>query len=199
MGIRRKIAREAASLLYKGIEKEYMQAKLKAAETLGVYLLPTNLEIALELDRIAEENEGPMRRERLIHMRQEALKLMRLLENFNPTLVGSVWRGTITRDSDIDITVYSDDPKEVLELLKPHFRILKTEPAAVVKHGRTILSFHILLELPSGDKAEITVRGTEEMNLRERREIYGDEIVGLKTCELEHLLKTDPARRFVPF
>jgi len=39
MGIRRKIAREAATLLYKGIEKEYMQAKLKAAETLGVYLL----------------------------------------------------------------------------------------------------------------------------------------------------------------
>jgi len=114
-------------------------------------------------------------------------------------LVGSVWRGTITRHSDIDITVYSDDPKEVLELLKPHFRILKTERTAVMKNGRSIISFHILLELTSGDKAEITVRGTEEMDVQERCEIYGDEIVGLKTCELEHLLKTDPTRRFVPF
>ncbi len=199
MDIRRKIAREAATLLYMGLEKEYMQAKLRAAETLGVHLLPTNLEIALELDRIAEENEGPLRRERLIRMRREALELMRILKNFNPTLVGSVWRGTITRHSDIDITVYSDDPKEVLELLKPHFRILKTERTAVMKNGRSIISFHILLELTSGDKAEITVRGTEEMDVQERCEIYGDEIVGLKTCELEHLLKTDPTRRFVPF
>jgi len=178
MDIRRKIAREAATLLYMGLEKEYMQAKLRAAETLGVHLLPTNLEIALELDRIAEENEGPLRRERLIRMRREALELMRILKNFNPTLVGSVWRGTITRHSDIDITVYSDDPKEVLELLKPHFRILKTERTAVMKNGRSIISFHILLELTSGDKAEITVRGTEEMDVQERCEIYGDEIVG---------------------
>jgi len=77
--LRRKIAREAANLLYHGIEKEYKQAKLRAAEVLGINVLPTNLEVAIELDKIAEENEGATRWERLVQMRQEALKLMKIL------------------------------------------------------------------------------------------------------------------------
>jgi hypothetical protein len=64
-----RVAREAATLLYFGAEKEYKQAKLKAAKTFGVHFLPTNLEVALELDRIAEEKEGSARKERLVLMR----------------------------------------------------------------------------------------------------------------------------------
>ena len=59
MDLKCKIAREAATLLYFGAEKEYKQAKLKAARTFGVHFLPSNLQVALELDKIAEENEGP--------------------------------------------------------------------------------------------------------------------------------------------
>jgi predicted nucleotidyltransferase len=57
-GQRTKVAREAANLIYSGIEKEYKQAKLKAAEAVGSHFLPTNLEVAIELDRMAEEREG---------------------------------------------------------------------------------------------------------------------------------------------
>jgi hypothetical protein len=39
-----KVVREAATLLYFGAEKEYKQAKLKAAETFGVSFLPSNLD-----------------------------------------------------------------------------------------------------------------------------------------------------------
>ena len=53
-----RVVREAATLLYFGAEKEYKQAKEKAAETLGTHFLPSNLEVALELNKIAEENEG---------------------------------------------------------------------------------------------------------------------------------------------
>ena len=63
--LRKKVAREAASLLYSGVEKEYKQAKLKAARTFGGHFLPTNFEVAMELDKIAEENEGPTRQEHL--------------------------------------------------------------------------------------------------------------------------------------
>jgi predicted nucleotidyltransferase len=59
-----RVAREAATLLYFGAEKEYKQAKTKAAQTFGVHFLPSNLEIALELDKISEENEGAKRKER---------------------------------------------------------------------------------------------------------------------------------------
>ena len=113
-----RVAREAATLLYFGAEKEYKQAKDKAAQTFGVHFLPSNLEVALELDKIAEENEGPKRKERLIQMRKEALTVMQLLSGFCPVLIGSVWRGTIKRGSDIDIAVYGDDPEEIVNSLK---------------------------------------------------------------------------------
>lgn len=198
--IRRKVAREAATLLYLGVEKEYKQAKLKAAETLGVHFLPTNLEVAMELDKIAEENEGTTRQERLIQMRLEALKLMKSLKNYNPILVGSVWRGTIYRDSDIDITLYHNEPKDILKLLKrKKLKMIEKGWVTITKEGRMEKSFRILLELPTKEKAEITVRSMAEYGAKERCEIYGDVVSGLNLKELEAVLSKNPTQRFVPF
>jgi predicted nucleotidyltransferase len=198
--IRRKVAREAATLLYSGVEKEYKQAKLRAAETLGVHFLPTNLEVAVELDKIAEENEGVARQERLIQMRLEALKLMKILKKYNPILVGSVWRGTIYRDSDIDITLYHNEPKDILKLLKREkLNIMEKGWVTITKGGRMEKSFRILLELPTREKAEITVRSMAEYGAKERCEIYGDIVSGLNLRELEEVLSKNPTQRFVPF
>ncbi|MBX5321209.1 MAG: nucleotidyltransferase domain-containing protein [Candidatus Bathyarchaeota archaeon] len=198
--IRRKVAREAATLLYSGVEKEYKQAKLRAAETLGVHFLPTNLEVAMELDKIAEENEGSARQKRLIQMRLEALKLMKILEKYNPILVGSVWRGTIYRDSDIDITLYHNDPKDILKLLKREkLKIMEKGWVTITKEGRMEKSFRILLESPIKERAEITVRSMAEYGAKERCEIYRDIISGLNLRELEEVLLKNPTQRFVPF
>ena len=64
--LKKKVAIEAAILLYYGIEKEYKQAKIKAAKTFGARRLPSNLEIALELDKISQEREGEKRKNHLI-------------------------------------------------------------------------------------------------------------------------------------
>ena len=198
--MRKKAAREAAHLLYFGVEKEYKQAKLKAAKTFGVHFLPTNLEVVIEFDRIAEEKEGATRKERLIQMRKQALKLMRMLKPYNPVLIGSVWRGTIHRESDIDITVYSDKPNDVLEVIKQNnLRVTRTEWAAVTKEGLKKTSFHIYLELQAKEKAEIIVRKPEETNYKERCEIYGDTITGLRIQKLEKILQDNPTQRFVPY
>jgi hypothetical protein len=42
---RKRVAREAANLRYYGAEKEYKQAKLKAAKTFRFHFKPTNLEV----------------------------------------------------------------------------------------------------------------------------------------------------------
>ena len=105
--LKRRVAREAATLLYTSQEKEYKQAKMRAAETLGIRVLPSNFEVAMELDRIAEEMEGASRKAMLLQMRKEALQIMRRLEGFHPRLVGSVWRGTAHHNSDIDILTFS--------------------------------------------------------------------------------------------
>ena len=194
------VAREAASLLYFGVEKEYKQAKLKAAKTFGVHFLPTNLEVAIELDKIAEENEGAARQKRLIRMRKEALRLMKILEEYNPVLIGSVWRGTIHRESDIDIAVYHDEPAEVLKLIKQNnLKVTKTERTTVTKQGLKKTSFHIYLESPTKEKAEIVVRSPEEIGYKGKCEIYGDTISGLRIQELEKVLEKNSTQRFVPF
>ena len=197
--VRRKIAREAAAMLYFGAEKEYKQAKLKAAKTLGVHFLPTNLEVALELDKIAEALEGPARKERLIQMRKEALKIMKPLKTYGPLLIGSVWRGTIRQGSDIDIALYHDVPDEIPSLLKKNgIKISKTEWTTVTKRGKPEASFHIYMETSSKQRAELVIRSSDEAGRKRKCEIFGDELKGLNIQELERLLKENSAQKFIP-
>jgi hypothetical protein len=197
--LRRRIAREAAALLYSGVEKEYKQAKAKAARTLRSRVLPTNLEMAIELDRIAEENEGQDRMKRLVRMRKEALTLMRILRAYDPLLIGSVWRGTINHHSDIDIVVYHDDFDEVLRTLKQKIRVVQVERVAVTERGQRKDSLHLYAASTDGENIEIKVACRDEAASIIKCETYGDQVVGLQVEELENVLKEDPTRRFVPF
>lgn len=197
--LREKLAQEAAMLLYMSQEKEYRQAKRRAAETLGARVLPSNFEVAEALDRIADENEGPSRREHLLQMRRAALQLMEVLKEFYPRLVGSVWRGTARRNSDIDIETFASDPQAVLtQLEKNGFSIERSEQMAVTKKGKPEISFHVYLVLPSGNKAEIVVRDAEKRNVTRRCEIYGDRLTGLSYAQLRKVLEKRPLQRFVP-
>ncbi len=196
---RKKVAIEAATLLYDGAEKEYKQAKLKAAKTFGLHYMPTNLEVALEIDRIAEEKEGPAREERLVRMRKEALRIMRTIEKYDPILVGSVWRGTIHHDSDLDIIVHHEEPKEVLRTLEQaDLKIERTEWVSVTKQGKKKSSFHVHAFSPIKEEVEIIVHSPEEACISVTCEIYGDEISGLHSEELERVLKDSPTKRFLP-
>ena len=197
--LRERIAREAAILLYTSQEKEYKQAKKRAAETLGVRVLPSNLEVAGELDKIADETEGSSRQERLLQMRKEALQIMDILEEFSPKLIGSVWRGTAHRNSDIDIETFSSHPETVLAWLKKNdFKVERTERQSVTKAGKAESSFHIYLTFPLGNRAEIVVREPEKRDILRRCEIYGDHITGLSYPQLRKVLEENPLRRFVP-
>jgi predicted nucleotidyltransferase len=199
LSLKKRVAREAALLLYTSQEKEYKQAKKRAAENLGARILPSNLEVARELDAIAEEMEGASRHARLIQMRKEALKIMRVLKDFNPRLIGSVWRGTINKNSDIDIVAFASTPNVVVaQLQESSFFIIRTEWSSATKRGRKETSFHIYLALSSGNEAEIVVRSAEKMNRCEKCEIYGDMVTGLNNSQLAKVLEENPLTRFVP-
>jgi len=197
--LKHRVAREAATLLYFGAEKEFKQAKEKAAETFGVHFLPSNLEVALELDKIAEENEGSKRKEILIQMRREAMEVMHLLARFYPILIGSVWRGTIKQGSDIDIAVYTNQPEEIISVLKAGgLKVIKTAWTTVNKQGATLESFHIYAETAAKHGLEIVARSREESGKKRQCEIFGDELKGLHIKELEKVLENHPAQRFIP-
>jgi predicted nucleotidyltransferase len=194
-----RVAREAATLLYFGAEKEYKQAKVRAAQTLGTHFLPSNLEVALQLEKIAEENEGSKRKERLIEMRKEAMKIMKILDAYCPVLIGSVWRGTIKHGSDIDIAVYADEPEVIIKVLKAgDARVLKTMWTTVNKHGSTSESFHIYAETLTKYGLEIVVRSRDEAGKKRKCEIFGDEMKGLNIKELKKVLDENPTQQFIP-
>lgn len=197
--LKQRVAREAANLLYFGAEKEYKQAKNKAAQILGTNFLPSNLEVALELDKIAEEKEGPTRRNRLICMRKEALQVMKLLREYKPLLIGSVWRGTIKVGSDIDIAVYTDEPGEIIEFLRNNgINVLKSNWANVNKRGETLESFHIYAQTKAKQSLEIVARKMEDYGKKRKCETFGDEIRGLKIKELEKVLQDNATQQFTP-
>jgi len=195
--LKRRIVREAANLLYLGIEKEYKQAKEKAAKTFGSRSLPSNIEIALELDLISEEKEGESRKENLVKKRRESLRIMKILEDFNPLLIGSVWRGNINQKSDIDIIVYHDIPAEILLLLKKKdFQISRTKRVSVTKKGFFEGSYHIYLTDLDKQIIEISVRNQDQIFIVKKCDIFGDKIVGLKIKDLEKVLKENPTKKF---
>lgn len=196
--LRRKAAREAALLLYTMQEKEFKQAKERAAKILGLRIMPTNLEVAEELDSIADEYEGPERKERLIRMRREALEIMEFLKEFNPRLIGSVWRGTANKNSDIDIVVFSQNKDSVIDILRGKgFKITKAERTPAIKNGSSE-ALHVYVSFPSGDEAEVTVKGLEDMHKEERCEIYGDQKRGLSLDQLREVIEKNPLQRFLP-
>lgn len=192
MSDRSSVAREAARLLYSGAAEEYIQAKEMAAASLGAKSTPSNYEVAIELDRLADEAEGGVRQRRLTEMREKALALMRELKAFSPRLIGSVWRGTARRGSDIDLMVLAQRPSDLEGVLADH-KITEREE---VNFKGGVHAYHFKIDL-GGDEAEVVVRDPAEY-AEERCDIYGDVKRGLTTAELERLLRTDPIRKFVP-
>lgn len=192
MGERSSVAREAARLLYTGAAEEYIQAKYMAAISLGVKAVPSNYDVAVELDRLADEAEGRERQRRLMEMREIALMVMRSLQSFTPQLIGSVWRGTARKGSDIDIIALATSPADVDNALRDY---KVKEKGGVIFHGG-IHAYHFKLEVRM-DEVEVVVRDPAEYQ-EDRCDIYGDVKRGLTLRELERLLRVDPLRKFVP-
>jgi predicted nucleotidyltransferase len=186
-------------LLFSGVEKEYKQSKLKAAKNCGVRILPSNFEIGLELSKIIEEIEGERAKERLIEMRLEALKVMKILHDYCPLLIGSTWRGMVRLASDIDIEVFGDSFEKIISILEGNgLKILKVERAFSKECSDAEMSIHIYLKTWKGYEMEIIVRAPQYRGRNRKCDIFGDDIKGLNSKELEKLLSKDPAQKFLP-
>jgi hypothetical protein len=121
--MREQIAHQAAKLMAEGGISDHAMAKRKAARQLGAtdtQHLPGNQEVdeALHSYRVLfQQDSHPAI---LYQLREEALATMRLLQQFQPYLTGSVLAGTAGEASDINIMLFSDDAKAVLLFLLKH-------------------------------------------------------------------------------
>lgn len=198
MSTRQDVAREAARLLYNRSVKEYKDAKEMAASSLGSRALPSNYEVAVELDTLTDEYEGPGRQRMLTRMREIALDVMRTLGELSPVLIGSAWRGTVRKGSDIDIVVYHPNSIKVAQMLGKYL-IIEAEQTQFIIDGMPRTSTHITMVIDE-HPVEVVVRPPEnrEYYRDERCETYGDFKRGIGLRELEKLMSSDSLRRFVP-
>lgn len=98
-----------------GIE-DYLLAKRKAAERLGVTdsaSLPRNTEIEAALVEYQRLFAAETHSRTLAEQRRAALEAMRLLQDFEPRLVGPVLAGTATEHTDVDLHVFADHAEAV--------------------------------------------------------------------------------------
>jgi len=118
--LRARVAEEAARIMREQGVRDFLLAKRKAADRLGVVdrnALPANQEISAALAAQQRLFGGPAHEDNLRALREVALRAMALLERFNPRLVGAVLSGTATPHSDISLHLFAPTPEEVAFML----------------------------------------------------------------------------------
>jgi hypothetical protein len=115
--LRQQIATVCARLMVQEGVKDFQMAKKKATTELGVSHnkshLPSNAEIEAEIMLYLRLFQADNQPQHLQHLRETALKAMRLFKTFQPRLVGSVLTGTATQYSDISLHLFSHTPEDI--------------------------------------------------------------------------------------
>lgn len=127
--MRQQLAMEAARIMAEEGVNDYHFAKRKAATRLGAVgsrnslrNLPRNDEIQQALEEYLRLFKADSQPAILKKLRQTAVQAMRLLQQFNPRLVGSVLGGTASEHSNINLHIFADTAKDVILFLM-HERI----------------------------------------------------------------------------
>ena len=120
---RQRLAHEAARLMAEGGVRDYHQAKLKAAQRLGIHddaSLPRNREVedALrEYQRLVAGSDQPAE---LRIRREAAVRALEFFRGFEPRLVGAVLDGTADANTAVALHVHEDDADAIPRWLDEH-------------------------------------------------------------------------------
>jgi len=118
------VAQHAARIMHEQGVHDYLAAKRKAAERLGIEdraALPSNSEIEEALAEHQRLFAGPAHGELLKSLRRAAQRAMQFFADFEPRLVGSVLSGTASEHSDVNLHLFADAAEQVA------FRLMRDE------------------------------------------------------------------------
>lgn len=114
------IAYRAAEIMMEEGITDYHFAKKKAAKYLGEQsfdILPSNDEIDQALQEYQKIYRAEVDSVLIQNIKEEALAIMSLFESFNPYLTGQLMEGLIPKYPTLQITLYTDNMKEIEYLL----------------------------------------------------------------------------------
>ncbi len=120
---RHRLANEAARLMAVGGIRDFHQAKLKAANRLGIHddaSLPRNREIEDALREYQRLFLGDAQLASLRARREAALRALEFFGRFDARLVGPVLEGTADANSPVTLQLYADDAEAVPRFLDEH-------------------------------------------------------------------------------
>lgn len=198
---RHRLAHEAARLMAEGGMRDYHQAKLKAADRLGIHddaSLPRNREIEDALREYQRLFLGDAQATALRARREAALRAMEFFAAFEPRLVGPVLDGTADAHSPVHLHAYADDADAVPRFLDEagipaesrsrHLRLDRNREAdfPVWVFSAEDLTFDLLV-LPQDALRQAPLSGVDERPMKrasatQLRELLADEeIAGYET------------------
>jgi hypothetical protein len=114
--LRQAVAEEAARIMREQGVDDFLLAKRKAADRLGVTdasILPRNREIEAALMAHQRLFAADRHEADLAALRRSALEAMRLMSDFQPRLVGPVLVGTASAHSEINLHLFTESPEAV--------------------------------------------------------------------------------------
>ena len=202
--LRLRIAYIAARMMAEDGVADFATAKSKAARQAGLsdaHLLPDNQEIEAALREYQELYQKEDHSMHLRELREVALRVMRDFAQFRPVLVGSVLSGTAGQFSDVNLQLFTDDPKALtMFLLNRHVRF--EEGTRRMRRGDSssdVPQVHIEVD---GVKVTLTVLGLDEERSAARVRA-NDEAQRARLPEVEALLRdaagpSEPGAAFPP-
>ena len=120
---RARLAHEAARLIAESGIRDFHQAKLKAAQRLGIHddaSLPRNREIEEALREYQRLFQGDSQSGELRRRRDAALRALEFFTPFDARLVGPVLYGSADGNSPVHLHLYTDDAESVPRFLEDH-------------------------------------------------------------------------------
>jgi len=194
LNLRRQIAHIAARLIAEDGIADYATAKQKAARQAGLAdaaLLPDNQEIEEALREYQElylKDEQPAQ---LRLLREIAVKVMRDFAEFRPVLVGSVLNGTAGQFSDVNLQLFTDDPKALTIFLVNRRYRFEEGTKRVQRGGRFEEVPQIELEV-EGVPVNLTVLDLDDERVAPRSGGQSDAALRARLPEVEALLRQPP-------
>lgn len=158
--LRQQVAAEAARILATEGQRNYGQAKRKAASRLGMSGragMPSNSEIAEELKRYQNLYGGEQHAERVTQLRAAAIEAMQFFGRFRPKLVGPVLEGTADRHSRISLHLFCETPDEVVSFLLDRGIRFEQETRRIRWHDDSFRDLDLVVIEAGGESFELAL------------------------------------------
>jgi hypothetical protein len=190
--LRRALAQEAARIMAEHGIGDFLLAKRKAAERMGLAdtaaILPRNTEIEQALAEYQRLFGAESHAETLNAQRRAALNAMLYLQEFEPRLVGSVLSGTATEHSDVQLHLFTDRAESVaIKLMDEGIPHQITEKRVRMNADRVLAYPGVRFELDD-QSIEATVFPTDGIRQAPVSPVDGKPMRRASTTEVESLL-----------